>query len=400
MESDCAENEPVGETQEMSSDRMSEIGDSGDRKPSAPPTFPWSHCNPKDAPENKYLVERLIPERGCHLVLGPPKSGKSQLLAHIAACFLAGEPVFGHYALSVDAEYGGPTILYILTEENRFKVRERVEANLRGFGMSDEQIEHLSQGFDERISISSRDKTGNRELADTIFSVEEHKSWFLDEMRLRKYSVGVVDSLRPAHSFEENSSTAMKPVTDMMREISDYGCVLVIHHTGHASHEYSRVGGDAGRGSSDLDAARDTAIHIKKGKFGSEMLIGFHHRDDAELYVAVKTEVERNPDTTRWIWIGQSGAPGIASNLLEEATLFERIDAAKNPEDLPSLSEMKPLFGNDYRAFIGTLEQEGIVECRTFRNGQLGKNPTLLMRPGQFTDEDWTEAEKGAADSK
>ena len=63
----------------------------------SPPTFRWSDCDPEDRPENRYLVERLIPERGCHLIIGPPKSGKSQLMAHIVACFLSGEPVFGHY---------------------------------------------------------------------------------------------------------------------------------------------------------------------------------------------------------------------------------------------------------------------------------------------------------------
>ena len=381
----------------MSSGSATEVGETGNSKPGAPPTFPWSRCDPKDAPENKYLIERLVPERGCHMVLGPPKSGKSQLLAHIVACFLTSKPVFGRYAISADAE---PRILYILTEENRFKVRERVEANLRGFGLSEKEIAQLGQRVDERISISSRDKSGDRELADTIFSVEEHKTWFLDAMSAGEFSVGVVDSLRPAHNFEENSSTAMKPVTDMMREVSDYGCVFVIHHTGHPNPEYSRVGGDAGRGSSDLDAARDTAVHIQKGKFGGRMLIGFHHRDDAELYVTVKTEVDRDPDTTRWTWIGESEDPGTAARLLNKAAVLERIDAADTPEDLPSLSEMKPLLGNDYSAFVGTMVQEEVVEKRSFKNGQRGQNPTLLTRPEQFSDEEWAEAEKRAAGSK
>ena len=361
----------------------------------SPPTFRWSDCDPQDAPENRYLVERMIPERGCHLIIGPPKSGKSQLLAHFVACFLSGNPVFGHYP--VLSEVGDlRKILYILTEENRYRIRERVEENLRGFGLSNDEIAELSQQFEDRIWISSRDKNADRDLEDTIFSVEAHRPWFLQAMLDRAYDVGIVDSLRPAHSFEENSSTAMKPVTDMMREVSDYGCALVIHHTGHAHAEYARFGGDAGRGSSDLDAARDTAIHIQKGKFGGKMLIGVYHRDDADLYVAVKTEADRETKTTRWTWIDDDEDPSVASKFLDESELFERIDGAKAPEDLPRLSAMKDVFGNDYSARINAMKKEGIIEARKLTTGRPGQNPTLLMKPGQFTDEQWTEAERRA----
>jgi KaiC/GvpD/RAD55 family RecA-like ATPase len=359
----------------------------------SPPTFRWSDCDPKDRPENRYLVDRMIPERGCHLIIGPPKSGKSQLLAHIVACILSGKPVFGHYAVLFAK--GEPfRILYILTEENRYRIRERVEQNLLGFGLSDDEIAELGQQFEDRIWISSRDKSADRDLADTIFSVEVHKPWFLQVMAEREYGVGIVDSLRPAHNFEENSSTAMKPVTDMMREVSDYGCALVIHHSGHANPEFTRLGGDAGRGSSDLDAARDTAIHIQKGKFGGKMLIGFFHRDDADRYVALKTEVDRERNMVRWTWIAETEDPGLANRLLEKAEMFERMDAAKVPEELPRLSDMKGVFGNNYSAHIGSMEQDGLIESCKLTTGRPGQNPTMLMRPGQFTDAEWAEAEQ------
>ena len=364
-------------------------------KPPIPPLFKWSECDPRDAPESSYLVDRLIPQRGCHLIIGPPKSGKSQLLAHIVACFLSGQPVFGQYP--VRSEKGrSPRILYILTEENKYRIRERVEHNLRGFGLSDEEVAELGQQFEGQIWISSRDKSADRNLKDTIFSVEEHRRWFLQVMSDRDYDVGIVDSLRPAHSFEENSSTEMKPLTDMMREVPAYGCALVIHHTGHGNPDVKRLGGDAGRGSSDLDAARDTAIHIQKGKFGGKMLLGSCHRDDADLYVAVNTEPDRETNTVRWTWIAETGDPGLASALLEQAELFEQIDAAKCPEARPRRSAMKDVFGNDYSARIAAMGKEGLIEWREFSTGGPGRNPTLLMRPGQFNGEEWAEAERRA----
>jgi hypothetical protein len=357
----------------------------------APPIFKWSECDPRDAPENSYLVAGLIPVKGCHLVIGAPKAGKSQLTAYIVACLLSGRSVFDYYNVLPDAEL---RILWLLLEETRFKVRDRIEANLRGMGLTEDAIAELACRFEERIVISARDKSPERPVSDMIFSVPRHSRWLLNSVSQGEYNIVIVDSLRPAHGYEENSSTEMKPVTDLMRELSEYGCGLILHHRGHANPEYARIGGDAGRGTSDLDAARDTAIHIQKGKFGDAMLIGFHHRDDAERFVAVQTTVQRNPDIFTWRRLGESEDPGAASYMLQEAVLFARIDAAAQPEDLPRLSNLKTIFGDDYRAHLCAMDQEGLIQSRKLTTGRPGQNPTMLMRPGQFTDAEWAEAEQ------
>ncbi len=104
-----------------------------------PPLFKWSECDPRDAPASRYLVDGLIPEMGCHLIIGAPKAGKSQLAAHIVACLLSGQPVFGHYEVAEK----DTRVLWLLLEETRYKVRYRIEANLRGMGIDDSGIQAL-----------------------------------------------------------------------------------------------------------------------------------------------------------------------------------------------------------------------------------------------------------------
>lgn len=365
---------------------------------SSPPIFAWSDCDPADAPPNEYLVDGLIPLRGSHLVIGAPKKGKSQLTAHFVACLISGKPVFGHYeVLKQEPEL---RILWILTEENRYKVRERIEMNLRGLGLGNSEIAALAETFQKRLVISARSKDSGRPLEDTIFQIEHHAQWLLEEVQTGNFGIVVLDSLRPAHSGEENSSTDMKPVTDLLRELSDYGCSMILHHTGHSYGEYRRSGGDAARGTSDLDAARDTAIHLCRGKFGESLLIDFNHRDDAERYVAVRTTVDREVGTIAWERTGESEDPGTGANLVQMHDLFRFIDSAERPEDLPRLSDCKDIFGDDYNAHIGNMELDGVIESRPLNAGLVGRPPVLLMRPGQFTDEEWAEAEKRHRESK
>ncbi len=357
----------------------------------APPIFKWSECDPADAPTNEYIVERLIRSHAAILVLSAPKKGKSQLAAHIVASLVSGKPVFGVYEVDPQVEY---RILLLLTEETRYRFRERVEANLRGFGLKESEKKALVETFEERLSISARDKSPERDVLDMMFGVERHADWLLDLLQQGTYNVVVLDSLRPAHPFEENSSTAMRPVTDLLRELSEYGCGLIVHHKGHAySESPARFGGDAARGTSDLDAARDTAIHIRDGKFGGAMVIGFHHRDDAEIFVAVRTDADSTPGVVTWEWLGESGDPYEARRFMLEGELLVHIDRAQEPEELPSLTDAKRLLGNDYGFTVEALESNGVIVRRLLRTGRAGAPSKRLMRPGQFTDEQWEEAE-------
>ncbi len=355
------------------------------------PAIPTNRNHPTDAPKNDYIVDRLIRSHAANLVLSAPKKGKSQLVAHIVANLVSGKPVFGHYEVDPEVEY---RILLLLTEETRYRFRARVEANLRGFGLKESEIKALAETFEERLSISARDKSPERDVLDMMFGVERHSEWLLAEVEQGTYNVVVLDSLRPAHPFEENSSTAMRPVTDLLRELSEYGCGLIVHHKGHAySESPARFGGDAARGTSDLDAARDTAIHIRDGKFGEAMVIGFHHRDDAEVFVAVRTDADSTPGAVKWEWLGESGDPKEARAFMAEGGILAKINLAQEPEDLPSLSDGKDIVGSGYRDVLDRLIANEVIEQRVLHTGRAGAPSKRLMRPMQFTDEQWEEAE-------
>lgn len=363
------------------------------REPPAPPVFRWEECDPAEAEETKFLVEGLLPARGSHLLIGQPKSGKSQLLGHLVACLITGEDVFGHYEApeGLDLE-----ILWIMAEETRYQPRERVEANLRGLGHSEEEIRSLMPRFGEAVHVSARDNDPERSLQDVCFSIERHGEWLQGLLSNGQYDVVIVDSLRPTHRLEENSSTEMQPVTSLMRTLSSLGCFIAVHHTGHRSEGSSRYGGDAARGTSDLDAARDSAIQVREGSFGGRMLLGFHHRYEAERFVAVRTSVQEDEEgelTTRWEFLGEGEEAREAKPRLRLGELFDEIDAANDPTELPNSSWTKKIFYDGYSDELEALEEKGIIELRTLPNGKPGPNPTLVCRPRQFTDEEWEAAE-------
>lgn len=108
-----------------------------------PPLFKWSEADPRKAPPKTYLVDRLLPSKGTHLVIAPPKAGKSQLMAHIGACIIDGRPVFGKYEVAEEAK--SARILWLMVEESRYDPRERIENNLRGFGYSNRR--HRQDGL-------------------------------------------------------------------------------------------------------------------------------------------------------------------------------------------------------------------------------------------------------------
>jgi hypothetical protein len=329
-------------------------------------------------------------------VLGPPKGGKSQLAAHLVTCLLTEHPVFGHYAIIAERP---PRTLWLMAEETRYKPRMRVEANLRGFGWSDDEIGAKSEFFDEHLVISGRDNSSDRQLRDSVFSIEHHLAWLRELARSGEFDVIVLDSLRPAHEREENSSTEMLPVTSLMRELSGEVCLLILHHTGHASVDGPRLGGDAARGTTDLDAARDTAIHLRQGSFGGPMLLGFHHRDDAQAFVAVQTTADRERQLATWQRLDASDDPAEARRALAAVQLLARVDAAQGPEDLPRRTDAKNLIGNHYKEILDSLERDAVIEIRKFRTGKQGNIPQLIMRRGQFTPEQWQAAEQRAQET-
>ena len=345
----------------------------------APPQFSWSEIDPRDVPDQDYLVDRILPARGCHLLVSPPKKGKSRLLAHLVACFIAGKPLFGRYEIARKLGEGF-RILVIMAEETPHKFRARVEANLRGFGWSEEELQALDPA--ESIVVSGIKLEPGAEKGERWFRLPHHRKWL--RQMATEFDLIVLDSLRPAHGRNENDSTDMKSVTDLMRELAAFTCFLIVHHTGHQDPAFKRVGADQARGTSDLDAARDTTLVIESGGFGGLVTLGVYHRDDAELHIALTTQGERHPQLARWVAEAEGSREDIKGKQRVDK-LMERIHAAKSLEELPKKSNAKGFFGDDYTKVLRALaETKMIVGVQAASKGRPGRPAILLMEPGQF----------------
>ena len=341
-----------------------------------PPLFNWSEVDPRRVPPERYAVERMLPARGAHLVLGPPKGGKSQFLAHTVASIIARKDVLGRYP--VDPEFlDDARVLWIMAEETRYKPRQRVEANLRGFGWSEEEI--LALQLDKRLVVSARDP--GRGVQDAVFSFESHGGWL--RRVASEFDLIILDSLRPAHGRDENSSQGMKLITDTMRELSCLTCFVATHHTGHETFESRRRGADRARGTSDLDAARDTAIVFEQGSFGRPLALGIYHRDDAELHMGVVTRADREAQTA--VWAAEfEGTEKEVSTRLKRFDFLAKIQAARSVDKLPSLTDAKKAFGDSYKDMVRWMAKQGLIVSAKHKTPGPGAPRVVLMLPGQF----------------
>jgi hypothetical protein len=102
------------------------------------------------------------------------------------------------------------------------------------------------------------------------------------------------------------------------------------------------------------------------------MLLGFHHRDDAQAFVAVQTTADRERQLATWQRLDASDDPAEARRALAAVQLLARVDAAQGPEDLPRRTDAKNLIGNHYNDILDSLERDAVVEIRKFHTGKQG----------------------------
>lgn len=188
-------------------------------------------------PEQKWLVESLIPDTGMVCLSGMPSSYKSWFGFYIALCILRGQSVLERFP----AQQGG--VLFIDKENIEPQIQER----FRMLGALPGEMEHcyFTKGNFTTENLSS------------LASVVEF-------VRLNNIKLVIIDSLIRVHQRDENSSVEMNKVFERLAELQYAGAaVFYLHHLNKGT-ETNNDPMNRLRGSVDISARLDSLIAMEK----------------------------------------------------------------------------------------------------------------------------------------
>jgi hypothetical protein len=168
-------------------------------------------------PDITWLAEGLIPKPGYLLLLGPPKVGKSFLAWDWASRIASGRDVLG-------AKVSKPgVVLYIQldTKEAAWRTRLQTLASA-GYDLNIPNLKFVHPD-DMMMPLLVTTRTGYDFLKDAISTAGP--------------DLVIIDVLRELHQEDENDSTAIKRVFDVLESLFAGLSVILIHHTRKMSDE-------------------------------------------------------------------------------------------------------------------------------------------------------------------
>jgi hypothetical protein len=207
-------------------------------------------------PDPRWLVDGLLPEQGLAVAYGPPKHGKSFILLSMALHIAAGKPWFGKEILQ-----GG--VIYI-AGEGAGGLKQRIRAARAHYGLSaDIPFWAIPR------TVNFGDPRAIDELAAAIREAAE-------DVPVRLI---IIDTLaRSMPGLDENSAGEVGRVIAACDRLRDElrCCIMPVHHQGKDSEKGMR-------GSSALDGAVDTLLHVsRQTENGDIVTLATKYQKDAE----------------------------------------------------------------------------------------------------------------------
>lgn len=213
----------------------------------------------KKFPPQKMVIGRgILPVRGKLILGGPPKVGKSFVVANVALDLALGRPLF-------QASYSEGKPVFPVYRPNRVLL---FDMEMGDIGLQD-RLRPIFAGADlthSGLFIKSRDM-GLR------MDTPEGRELLAQEITQVRPDVVIMDPLVQFHLSDENSSQHMSAIMRVGDHwIEDFGIsIIYIHHTGHPDAKFPRRGGDRLRGSTAIFAAADTVILVDNHSSGNTL---------------------------------------------------------------------------------------------------------------------------------
>lgn len=187
-------------------------------------------------PEQKWLIDSLIPLQGLVAISGTPGSYKTWITEYIALCVSEGQPLFGKFSTSQG------NVLIIDKENSRYLIKDRFK----------------SLGADSANNIYFLDE-------DFLVEDEEIITRIIRVIKQYEIKLIIMDSFIRIHQGEENSATDMSEVFRVLKQLIDEGSsILFTHHHRKQGFIGKTNNTDSLRGSTDILAALDCHLAVDK----------------------------------------------------------------------------------------------------------------------------------------
>ena len=188
-------------------------------------------------PATTYLVDRLIPTESITILSGASRSYKTYALLDIAIAIASNKPLFEHFDTTQ------ANVLIVNEEDGERLLQQR----FRQLGVE------KNAGLPIHISALSDFKLEDNQITRTIQFCKDNTITLI-----------IIDSLIRVHSSDENSAREMSKVFGQLRKFTKSGIAVLVTQHNRKTTQHSTGGASEMRGSSDILAAVDSHIGVKR----------------------------------------------------------------------------------------------------------------------------------------
>lgn len=194
----------------------------------------------------KWVIKDLITSGGLTNLYGKPKAGKSFAALGMAHAIASGQPEWLGFPV-----FKHGTVAYLQIDTPRAEWASRLETM-------------TAKGYDVS-NIYICDMLMTKEYPVNMIDPEQFK-WLRDELQALKPIVVFIDTIREAHSGDENDSTVMRNVVTNIVAAARPAAIVLLSHTRKAAEAAAREGTDDlmsdNRGSGYIAGRMDAVIKM------------------------------------------------------------------------------------------------------------------------------------------
>lgn len=318
-------------------------------------TISFKSLMEQEFPPARYVIEPFFEVGAVNMLSAPPNNWKSWFLFYFASCIAGGNPVFGKFP----TEKAG--ILIVNEEDSHRSVQDRFKI----LKITDPTLEIY-------FRIASGAKLTKKFIEEIILECKE-----------KNLTMVMFDSLRSMHEADENDSTTMQGVMDLLKILAREGItVLFTHHNRKKSLFNKGDDAEASRGSSAINAAVSGYISLEEEERETGKFVVVRHLKSkvGEKLPSFEIKVIKEENTIEFNYEGE-----FKSGEKKLHTSKQAIMAYIKPGDLKSVNDIYALEiagKNIARTAMNALVTEGVLITMTRKQARekgldnsIGGNP-------------------------
>lgn len=290
-------------------------------------------------PKVRFTVEPFFEQGTMNMVSAPPNTWKSWLFFLFAVHIAEGTLILDKFATNKS------NVMIVNEEDSERLVQDRMR---------------LLKITKEELPIYYRISYGSK-------LTEKFVESLIDEAKKNNISVIMFDSLRALHDSDENDSSEMQQILDLLKKISREGITVIFtHHHRKKSHQTKNDDAEASRGSSAINAAISGHISLeeKETDDGKVILVRHLKSKAGEKLEPFEIGIETSADLVSFFYRGEHKAKAQA---LTEArsTLIYELESKTYLMGRKDFVELKFGGATSIKDATNALEKEGIFKSIT-----------------------------------